>query len=189
MRTERQHSMLVRQLPNIITSLRIIGTACLLFIEPFTTPFYIIFTLAGFSDLLDGWIARTMKTTSELGGKLDSIADLTYYTVMILRIFPALLAALPNWVWAAIVLAVGLRIVCYITAAVKYHRFASLHTYMNKVATASIFVVPYVVKTPAAIPYCTFVSVLGCLSSIEELILHLTAKEYTTSRKTILKLK
>ena len=77
-------------IPNLITMVRIIGSLCLLFVQPLKKPFYIIYTIAGLSDALDGFIARKTNSVSELGSKLDSIADLSFYIVMILRLFPVL---------------------------------------------------------------------------------------------------
>ena len=66
------------KLPNIITSLRIAGTAGLLFALPLTPLYFAIYTFGGLSDVLDGWIARHMGTASDFGARLDSIADLFF---------------------------------------------------------------------------------------------------------------
>lgn len=79
-----------RNAPNFITFLRIIGALWLCFIRPFTTAFYVVYTICGISDMLDGWVARMTGSAGEFGAKLDSIADLLFYSVMLLRIFPAL---------------------------------------------------------------------------------------------------
>ena len=67
-------------LPNIITLARICLTpviALLPFIQgywPKVTAF-LIFLIAAFSDILDGWLARRYNTVSDLGKLLDPIAD------------------------------------------------------------------------------------------------------------------
>jgi CDP-diacylglycerol--glycerol-3-phosphate 3-phosphatidyltransferase len=78
------------------------------------------------------------------------------------------------------------RFVSYGTAAKKYHRFASLHTYLNKVTGLMVFLVPYAIISPAAIPYCWSVCVVAMIGSIEELILHITSEKYDPSRKSLL---
>ena len=45
-------------LPNAITMIRIIGTFFLLFLEVFSEAFYVIYTICGISDVLDGFTAR-----------------------------------------------------------------------------------------------------------------------------------
>ena len=75
-------------IPNCITILRIIGTASLIFITPLSVPFFIIYTVSGISDVLDGTIARLTKNETTFGKRLDSIADLAFYAVMLIKIFP-----------------------------------------------------------------------------------------------------
>ncbi len=175
--------------PNVITAFRIVGTAVMLFIRPLTTEFLVLYALCGFSDVLDGFIARTTGRTTELGAKLDSIADLLYYAVMVLKIMPVLLDILPLWVWCATGVVVLLRLGSYITAAVKYKCFASMHTYMNKVTGLAMFTMPYVLMLPCAVELCAVICAIAGLSSLEELIIHLVRKEYNPSVKSIFDIK
>lgn len=94
--------------------------------------FYVIYTVCGVSDVVDGVIARATGTTSEFGARLDSIADLSFYTVIIVRLLPSLWIRLPGWFWYLLGAAVLVRLASYVAAAVKFHRFASVHTYLNK---------------------------------------------------------
>ncbi len=178
MDTAKFSARLYRQLPNCITILRIIGTVCLLFIQPFTAAFYVIYTLAGVSDALDGWLARRLKLSSALGAKLDSIADLTFYTVMFVQIFPVLWAMLPRVIWLGVALVVGLRLVCYGYVAVRFRRFSSMHTRMNKLTGAAVFALPYLARTPAVTPYCWGLFGVSLLGTLDEMKIHLRAKEY-----------
>ena len=75
---------------NAITLLRISGTAVLLFLRPFSPAFFVVYTLTGVTDVLDGFVARKTGTASDFGAKLDSAADLLFYGVMLLKIFPVL---------------------------------------------------------------------------------------------------
>lgn len=174
-----------RHLPNCITALRIIATAVLLFISPFTAAFYVVYTLAGVSDVLDGWLARRLKLTSEFGAKLDSAADLLFYAVMIIRIFPVLWDVLPRVIWIGVAAVVLVRIVCYLFVAVKHHRFASLHTYMNKITGALVFALPYVIKTPIAPPYCWILCAVSSAGTLEEFAIHIRSKEYDGHRQSL----
>ena len=163
---------------NSITTLRIIGTLCLIFTKPFSKAFYIIYTLSGISDVLDGFIARVTGTSSSFGAKLDSVADLVLYTVMVLKIFPALINRLPIQIWYAVTAVVIVRIVSYLSAAVKYKCFASLHTKLNKITGFAVFMIPYMIKLPVAVPYCATACGISAASSIEEMVIHIRSKEY-----------
>lgn len=176
-----------KNLPNILSYARIAGTVWLIIMEPLTPLFLIIYTLTGVTDVLDGAIARKYGTTSERGARLDSIADLLFYTLILIRIFPVMWVTLPRKIWIMVGAVLLVRFVSYGTAAKKYHRFASLHTYMNKVTGFMVFLVPYAIVSPVAVPYCWCVTIVAMLGSVEELILHVTSKEYDPTRKTILK--
>lgn len=171
--------------PNMLTAFRIVGSLCLLFFRPPSLYFYILYSLCGFSDVLDGWIARSTGTTSELGAKLDSVADLLFYASMVICIMPVLIEILPMWLWIATAVVILLRLGSYLTAAVKYKRFASMHTYMNKITGAAMFTMPYCLLAPCAVALCAVICLIAGLSSLEELIIHLVRREYNSGVKTI----
>ncbi len=107
-------------LPNIITLSRICLTpviALLPFIEGYWPKViaFIIFLVAAFSDVLDGWIARRYNTVSDLGKLLDPIADKLLLFATLIPIFwmtrhPTILVdyRIPWWgslpVWVALLL-------------------------------------------------------------------------------------
>lgn len=176
-----------KNLPNILSFARIAGTVWLILMEPLTPLFITVYTLTGVTDVLDGAIARKYGTTSELGAKLDSIADLLFYTLILIRIFPVMWVTLPKKIWVMVGAILAVRFVSYGTAAKKYHRFASMHTYMNKVTGLMVFGVPYAIISPIAVPYCWCVCIVAMLASIEELIIHITSEKYDPSRKTLIR--
>lgn len=170
--------------PNCITCVRILGALALIFIAPLSALFYVVYTVCGFSDLLDGYIARKTKSTSEFGSKLDSVADLLFYTISILKMLPTLWKLLPTWLWYVIGFVVFVRLASYSVAAVKFHRFASMHSIMNKLSSGSIFLLPYFLAIPgAATGYSLLICVISGISSTQELVLHLKRSEYSPSVK------
>lgn len=165
--------------------MRIVATAALIFTEPLSECFFCFYTFAGITDVLDGFIARRTNTESDKGARLDSIADLMFYTVMIIRLFPVLYKVLPKKVWLAAGGAVFVRICSYVTAAIKYKKFASLHTYMNKLTGAAVFLVPYFIPTSFYTVYCFSVCAIGVLASTEELIVHIISTTYHPNIKSV----
>lgn len=180
---------MVKSLPNIISCFRLFGTVALLFTDPLSVTFYVIYTLCGISDVLDGSIARATGNTTELGAKLDSIADILYYAVMLVKILPFLVRKLPGWIWYVVALVIALRVLSYVIAAVKYRRFASLHTYMNKLTGVLVFTVPYFFYGDAKFSFAISLSVciVAGLASGEEVMIHLNTKEYDPDRKHFIK--
>ena len=168
----------MKHIPNIITSVRIVGTLVLIGTELSSIGFFVIYSICGFSDVLDGCIARKFKLTSELGAKLDSIADMMFYFVMLLKMIPFLLEVMPCGFWVAVNSVVVVRVISYIVAALKYKRFASLHTYLNKLTGLSIFVMPYITQFTWFVYYVIGACVVAVVATLEELFLHIIRKEY-----------
>jgi phosphatidylglycerophosphate synthase len=170
---------------DIMTLLRIAGTILLLALKPLSAEFFIIYAMTGLTDVLDGWIARKTKTAGDFGARLDSIADLLFYAVILTRLFPILLAKLPNEIWYAVAAVFCIRISAYITAAIKYRRFASLHTYLNKLTGGVVFFVPFSLITDYTVAFCWTVCAVAVASSLEELVIHIRSKDYRQNVKSI----
>ena len=82
-----------------------------------------------------------------------------------------------------------MRVLAYIIAAVKYRRFASLHTYMNKLTGALIFTVPYFFYGAAKLGFAISLAVciVAAIAATEEVLIHLNTKEYDPNRKHFIK--
>ena len=174
-----------KHVPNCITGLRILGTLALLFFEPSEAAFLIIYTACGVSDVVDGFIARTTHTTSKLGTVLDSVADLLFYSVMLAKVFWTLVDILDLWVWCAVLTVILVRVASYAITAIKYKRFASQHTYLNKLSGFFMFMVPFMLVTPADKIYCIIVCAVTGIASLEELVIHVTQQDYIPEQKSI----
>ena len=124
MKTESKNKY--SSIPNIITSFRLVGTLALIFVKPFTIPFYVLFTFCGISDVLDGWAARTTGNITEFGSRFDSITDLLFYAVLLLRIFPAMWVVLPKTIWIGVAAIAILRIISY------YNYYHNYYHYLNQ---------------------------------------------------------
>ena len=85
----------MKNIPNLITMARVLGTVVLLTMEPFSRQFLIVYFLCGISDVLDGMIARKMNTVSKKGQMLDSVAD-AFMFIVLLSIFVSSFK-LPLW--------------------------------------------------------------------------------------------
>lgn len=172
-----------------MTSVRIVASLFLLFLSPKSSGFFVVYTLAGVTDVLDGWLARKTGSSSDFGAKLDSIADLLFYGVMLFRLFPILYQALPGQIWYAVAVILFVRLAAYATAAIKYHRFASLHTWLNKLTGAAVFLLPYVLAVSTGVVYSWAICALALAASLEELAIHSCRKRYCADTKSIFRRK
>lgn len=164
---------------NFLTILRMVGTVGLLFLVPASAAFYWVYCISGVTDVLDGLVARLTKTTSDLGAKLDSAADLLFYSVMLIRLFPQLWDLIPRWIWIWVVAILVVRLASYLLAYRNTHGFSALHTILNKVTGFCVFLIPFFLKTPYLTPYCILVALVGTSSSAQELLYHIKAAAET----------
>lgn len=168
--------------PNICTFIRIIGTLCLFLTPPLSPAFFIVYAICGLSDVADGTLARLTNTETSLGAKLDSIADILFYGVAIIRLLPRLVDIFTPHIWVLIAAAVFIRLCAYIVGAIKFKKFVSIHTLMNKLTGLAIFTVPFIVGCPFALWYCLVVVLIGLAASAEELLIHIFSKECHTGK-------
>ncbi len=92
-----QVSTVLAQIPNILTLSRIAAAPLLILLlrdENYELAL-ILFILAGITDGLDGWIAKRFNFTSELGARLDPLADKTI--IICAYIMLTILGELPFW--------------------------------------------------------------------------------------------
>lgn len=131
---------MIKQIANIVTGFRIGGSILLLFFPGFSAAFYTIYVLCGFTDMIDGTIARKTNSASELGAKIDTIADLVFVTASLIKLLPAM--DIPGWLWfwGGIIAIIKLGTVTW--GIVSRKRFISLHTAMNKVTGLFLFLLP-----------------------------------------------
>lgn len=172
-------------IPNILTSLRIVGAISLLFTDLFSVWFFVIYSLCGVTDVLDGFFARRWKVTSRLGSVLDSIADLLFYAAALSFVAPYLWPILPTSFWVAIAVLLTSRVVFYLLCAIKFKKFAASHTYLNKLTGFSLFTVPYFIYFTPPIFVCWIVCVIALLACAEELAITICSKTYCPERKSI----
>ena len=131
---------MIKNVANILTSFRILGSILLLFFPVFSEAFYSIYLLCGFSDMIDGTIARKTNSTSELGARIDTVADLAFVAVSLIKMLPTI--HIPGWLWIWGVVIAIIKIGNIIWGYVSKKQFISLHTIMNKVTGLSLFLLP-----------------------------------------------
>ena len=93
-----------------ITSVRMVASLFLLFLPLSSARFIALYTFTGLTDALDGWLARKTGTASDFGARLDSIADLLFYGIVLVRLFPVLWQLLPVEIWYVVVAVLLVRL-------------------------------------------------------------------------------
>lgn len=131
---------LKKHIANAITGCRISCSIAMLFCSAFSVQFYILYLLCGFSDMIDGTIARKTDSISEFGARLDTVADFIFLTISMIKFLPFL--HIPQWlcIWIAII---GfIKIGNIIWGFINKKKLISLHTFMNKATGVLLFLLP-----------------------------------------------
>lgn len=131
---------MIKNVANILTGFRILGSILLLFFPVFSVSFYSIYLLCGLSDMIDGTIAKKTNSASEFGAKLDTVADLVFVAVSLIKLLPII--HIPGWLWiwgsAIAIIKIGNIIWGYVSKK----QFIALHTIMNKITGFLLFLLP-----------------------------------------------
>lgn len=188
MEEEKKKNWFIRNIPNMITTIRYIAAVVLIFLPFPSLAFYLVYGICGLSDAIDGFVAKKFRLESKFGTIYDSVGDLLFYTVMGIKIFPTLLRLFIPLYWVFIIVPTVLHIIAYIICAIKFHKFASLHTYANKALGLIVFFFPFALINEVYLAYTIYIcigSAIALYSGVEEILIHLIAKEYNTDNKTI----
>ena len=181
-----------RNIPNILTLSRIVLALSLIFIHPpLGLLSFIIYCIAGFTDMADGFLARRISNgESRLGAELDSVADLTLALVGIFVILPVM--EIWSWFW---MVAIGFFVVKVLSASIsgliKHRRPLFLATIANKIAALLLFLCPilyFIIGAHLIISiYLVFLVVWFTLAITEEAIINLMLDKPSKSIKGIWK--
>ena len=125
---------------NTITLFRIAASIVLLSCPVFSPAFYVFYIAAGLSDMLDGFVARKTDTVSELGARLDTIADFVLVVVCLIKLLPIL--SIPAWPYIWIGIIALIKVVNIISGFIVQKRLVAVHSIMNKTTGALLFLLP-----------------------------------------------
>ena len=141
---------------NIITGFRVLISIALLFCPVFSPVFYVLYLIAGLSDMIDGTIARRMNTVSEFGARFDTAADFVFVVVCLIKFLPVI--SIPAWLYVWIVLIALIKIIIIISGYVVQKKLVAVHSVMNKMTGVLLFILPLTFSIVSlkysAIPVC-----------------------------------
>lgn len=126
---------------NIITLSRIVLSVILLPVKAFSPLFYGLYILTGVTDMIDGTLARKTNSETKFGSKLDTLADIIFFAISLIKIFPFL--NIPNFLWLGIGIITAIKFVNMISGYIAFKEFVTVHTLMNKITGIILFVLPF----------------------------------------------
>ena len=151
---------------NIITGCRILCSILLLFFPALSPTFFILYLVAGFTDMIDGTIARKTNTASEFGSRLDTIADMVFVAACMIKLFPVL--TIPAWllIWIGVIAII--KVINILSGYILQKKFVDKHTILNKVTGAALFILPLTLPLIELKYSGGFVCALATLAAVQE---------------------
>lgn len=116
--------------------------------------------------MIDGTIARKTKSVSELGARLDTVADSAFVAVCFVKILP--LMQFPAWLWIWIVVIAIIKIGNAVWELICNKKPVAVHTILNKVTGFLLFLFPLTLEFIEPIYSSAVVCFVATVSAINE---------------------
>ena len=155
-----------KQIANIITSCRILGSIGLLFCPVFSDGFYVLYLFCGLTDMVDGSIARKTGTVSSFGARLDTVADFLFVIASFVKLVPVIRIPVWIWGWAAVIAVV--KLVNLVWGFTQMKHMPSLHTIANKATGLCLFLLPLTMSFADLRYTAPVVCVIATIAAIQE---------------------
>lgn len=157
---------------NILTGVRMICGMLILIFPSFSNYYYIFYLLGGFTDAVDGTVARKLGEASDFGAKFDTAADFVFAVAVITKIICAV--SFPAWLIAWTCIIVLIKLAGIAAGFIKYRRFASVHSALNRVCGAATFTAPLLIGIDIArqvkLLIIAAVCILASIAAVAEFI-------------------
>ena len=151
---------------NIITGIRIVLSVVLMFCQALSPTFYALYIAAGISDMIDGVVARKTGAVSELGSRLDTIADIVFVAVCLIKLLPVLHVPLWLYIWIAVI--AFIKVANIAVGFVGQKELISVHSMMNKLTGGMLFVLPLTLTFIDLRCSAAVVCVVATIAAIQE---------------------
>ncbi len=175
----------MKHLANLVSLSRVFLSMLLVPLRNHAGIFIGVYLVCGFSDVLDGFVARKTKTESVTGARLDSLGDVFMFTAIVLILYLRTGKELAPFfpVLVAVVLA---RLVNVGIAGYRFKVLViGLHTWGNKLTGLLVYMAPLLVMACPPEKIFLFVCLVAILSAVEEGCIHLSSSKLELNRKSI----
>ncbi len=156
----------MKYFPNILSASRIALCMPLLLVEAMTVPFWVLYVIAGTTDMLDGFLARRWGVESKFGARLDSLADFVFVIVVGYKLFPWLKLPIALWMMTGIIVLV--KTVNAISSYLVRHRIEFLHTKANKLTGFLLFIGMMTIRQSYFIAVAWMIACFALFAAIQE---------------------
>lgn len=164
--------------PNFVSSIRILMAPVMIVLATQQQAFWFFAAMlfSGFTDVLDGFLARQLNQVTALGSKLDSWGDFIVYSTLAAAawlMWPDIVKS--EWVFVAIIL-ISFTLPVVI-GLIKFHAVVSYHTWSVKLAVLLTFI-GYILLFAGFNNWVFRLAAMVCLyAAAEEIIISLIIKQ------------
>ena len=156
----------MKHILNILSETRIALCLPLLLVDAMTVPFWVLYVIAGTTDILDGFLARRWGVESKFGARLDSLADFVFVLAVGYKLFPYM--KLPATLWMMIGLVALVKMINAISSFVVKHRIEFLHTRANKLTGFFLFIGMMAIGLSYFVPVAWVIACIALFAAIQE---------------------
>jgi len=157
---------------NILTGIRILCGILILCFPAFSGWYYFFYLLGGFTDAIDGTLARKMGEESDFGAKFDTAADFVFAIAVVIQVAGNL--HLPLWLLIWIIMIAFIKIGSHLAGYFKYQELKTVHSALNKVCGGVTFMIPLLIggdfawktKAWAVIAVCILTSIAAIYEAV-----------------------
>lgn len=172
-------------IPNVLSLYRLLSFPIVLFaaIRGYESVFAWLICINLITDILDGFIARKFNMMTDIGAKLDSLADTGTFILAVVGIICFKATDFQPHLFS-FYLFMGLFIFCDLLSLLKFRKLASLHLYSWKIAgyiQGIFFFVLFAFKFST--PFYYFMVTWGILAFLESICVQLVLKQMTSNAK------
>ena len=155
-----------KQIANIITSCRLLGSIGLLFCPVYSACFYGLYIFCGLTDMVDGTIARKTGAVSSFGARLDTVADFLFVIASFVKLVPVIRIPVWIWGWAAVIAIV--KLVNLVWGSTQMKQMPPLHTIANKATGLCLFLLPLTMSFVELRYTVPVVCIIATIAAIQE---------------------
>ena len=172
-------------IPNILSLYRLISFPFVLYLalNGYEKTYSLLLCINLVTDILDGLIARTFNMMTEIGAKLDSLADLGTYKLAFIGIYCFKAEEFQPYV-ISFSIYLGLFVLSNLVALAKFKRLPSLHLYSWKIGGYLQGTFFFTLFVFGFYPVYYYVIVIwGILACLEHIGVQLLLKEMRSNAK------
>ena len=116
--------------------------------------------------MLDGFIARKTGTATELGARLDSVADLMFLVTAAIKILPSLHLSAWLWGWAGGIALI--KVINLLSGLFVQGKIVFPHTTLNRLTGFLLFVFPLTLKFTDSAVSAVFLCIIATAAAVQE---------------------